>query len=114
MLLPAEVQPTPVEQTVQMLQQLHIPAHRLGYQQLCLIIPYYRENSFHSMTKDLYPWLANHFDYHTPQAVEHTIRDVIHYAWVHRDPQMWAKYFPEATKPPTNKQFIAALAAQIR
>jgi len=109
-----EAKPTPTEQTVQMLQELRVPAHRLGYQQLCLIVPYYRENSYLSMTKDLYPWLAKQFDCHTPQAVEHTIRDVIQYAWQHRDPDVWARYFPDTTKPPTNKQFIAALASRIK
>lgn len=113
MLFSAETKPTPTEQTVKMLQELHVPAHRLGYQQLCLIIPYYRDNSFQSMTKDLYPWLAKHFDFHTPQAVEHTIRDVIQYSWLHRDPLVWNHYFPDAIRPPTNKQFIAALAARI-
>lgn len=112
--LSAETRPTPTEQTAQMLQELHIPAHRLGYQQLCLMVPYYREHSFQSMTKDLYPWVARHFDFHTPQAVEHTIRDAIHHAWLHRDPQVWTRYFPDSEKPPTNKQFIAALAARIK
>ena len=111
---PAEVTLTPVEQTAQMLHTLRFPAHRLGYQQLCLAIPHYRENPLQSITKELYPWIAMQFDHITPQAVEHTIRDVIHYAWRHCDPEVWAVYFPGSGRPPTNKQFIATLAERLK
>lgn len=102
------------EQTVRMLQDMRFPVYRIGYKQLCIGIPHYYENGFQSLSKDLYPWLAKQFDHVTPEAVEHAIREVIHYAWEHREPEVWERYFPGAVKPPSNKQFIATLAEQLK
>ena len=109
-----EVDLTPQEQTKQMLHELHFQAHRLGYKQLCPGIPHYRENDIQSLSKDLYPWLAEQFDHVTPQAVEHAIREAIRHAWQDRDPEIWETYFPGAVKRPSNKQFIATLAERLK
>jgi len=105
---------TPQEQIRKMLHDLHFQAHRLGYKQLCIGVPYYRENNIQSLSKELYPWLATQFDHITPQAVEHAIREAIRHAWKCRDAEIWEQYFPGAVRPPTNKQFIATLAERLK
>ena len=105
---------TPQEQTMRMLHELCLPVYRLGYKQLCVGIPHYRENGIQNLSKDLYPWLAEQFDHVSPQAVEHAIREAIRYAWEHRDPEVWAQYFPGSAKQPSNKQFIATLAERLK
>lgn len=102
------------EQTTRMLHDLRIPVHRIGYRELAMGIPHYREENLQSLSKELYPWLARQFGNITPEAVEHAIREAIRQGWEHRDPKIWEIYFPGAVKPPSNKQFIATLAERIR
>ena len=105
---------SPREQTVQLLQELRIPVHRIGYKQLAMGIPQYRAQNMQSLSKELYPWLARQFGRVSPEAVEHATREVIHQGWAHRNPEIWDHYFPGAIRVPTNKQFIATLAEHIR
>ena len=102
------------EQADRMLQELRIPVHRIGYQQLAMGIPRYREQNMQSLSKELYPWLSRQFGQTSTQAIEHATRESIRYGWEHRAPEVWDLYFPGAIKPPSNKQFIAALARRIR
>ena len=104
---------SPMEQTDRMLQELRIPVHRIGYRHLALGIPHYREQNMQSLSKELYPWLSRQFGRISPQAIEHATRESIRYGWEHRTPEVWDLYFPGAVKPPSNKQFIAALARRI-
>ena len=105
---------TPQEVTVSMLLELGIPAHRIGYTQLCIAIPHFSKNKMQCLASELYPFVAESFGYSDWRAVEHTIRDIISDAWETRDPDVWKKYFPGCTEAPTNKQFIATLAEYIK
>lgn len=110
----AETPLSPREQTARMMQELRIPVHRIGYRELALGIPHYREQNMQSLSKELYPWLGRQFGNITTEAVEHAIREAIHRGWENRDPAIWETYFPGTVKPPSNKQFIATLAERIR
>lgn len=70
-----------------------------------------------SMTKELYPWVANVCDTE-PSHVERSIRGAILDAWKHRDERVWRLYFPcdsqgKMTRP-TNTVFISRLADGLR
>lgn len=98
------------DQTIYLLMELGVPAHRIGYKLLCLAIPLFAENDTQTLSKELYPVVAAEVGYCDWRAAEHSIRDVIVTAWNQRNPAVWAKYFPDCRRPPSNKQFIATLA----
>lgn len=100
--------------TAEMLHELGLSIHRLGYKQLCVAIPCFAINDEQSLTKELYPYIAKQFGYEDWHAVEHAMRFVILSAWENRDPDVWEKYFPNAKKPPSNKCFIATLAERLK
>lgn len=102
------------EQVIQMLHELSFPIHRLGYKQLCIGIPRFALDDTQSLSKDLYPFLADYFGVSDWRAVDSTIRDVILTAWETGDTNVWAQYFPSLRKPPSNKQFIATLAERLK
>ncbi|MBQ6852078.1 MAG: sporulation initiation factor Spo0A C-terminal domain-containing protein [Oscillospiraceae bacterium] len=96
--------------TARILLELSIPAHRMGYLQLCIAIPAFAGNKQQSMAKELYPSVADAVGCLDWRAVEHAIRTVIADAWKRRNPEIWAQYFPGSQRAPSNKQFIATLA----
>lgn len=100
--------------TIHMLRELQIGVHRLGYRQLFIAIPRYAMDRTQSLSKEVYPYVADYFGCPDWHSVEHAIRVAILDAWEKRDPVVWQGYFPGATKPPTNKQFIAALADRLK
>ena len=102
------------ENTCRILLHLRFSAHRLGYQQLLVLIPRYARDSRQSLSKELYPYAAKRFGYASWQPVEHAVRVAIQDAWERREPEVWEKYFPGAEKVPSNKQFIAAIAEHIK
>ena len=106
--------PSPQQQTVEMLHELGFPVHRIGYKQLCIAIPYFALDDTRSITKEVYPYLAEHFQYPDCRAAESAIRDTIHQAWTQRDPVVWKRYFSNPDKQPTNKGFIATLAERLK
>lgn len=101
---------TAQRQTSYMLHELGVPVHRVGYPQLCVGIPRFAENKTQSLTKDLYPYIADHFGHFDWRSTEHAMRLAILHAWDHGDPAAWAKYFPGLQKAPSNKLFISTLA----
>ena len=102
------------ESTCGLLHELQIRIHRIGYRHLVILIPCYALDADQSLTKELYPYVAEHFWYSSWQPVEHAVRIAIQDAWERRDPAVWEKYFPGMKKPPSNKQFIATLAERIK
>jgi len=110
---PTGIDLTEQEKARKMLHELHFQAHRLGYKQLCIGVPYYHQNNVQSLSKELYPWIAAQFDHVTSQAVEHAVREAIRHAWECREAEVWKQYFPGAVRPPSNKQFIATLAERL-
>lgn len=105
---------TQQEQVMQMLHELGFPAHRLGYKQLSVAILRYAIDDTQSLTKDLYPYIANQL--HSPDwhAVESSIRNAILTSWKARDPAVWERYFPNLSRVPSNKYFIATLAEYLQ
>lgn len=96
-----------------LLLELSVPAHRVGFLQLCTAIPLFKQDKQQSMASELYPAVAETLGYQDWRAVEHAIRDIIVAAWKHRNPKVWNKYFPGCVEAPSNKQFIATLAEYI-
>ena len=106
---------TPSESQVRIiLREFGIAVHRRGYRQLCIGIPLYARDVTQSLTKELYPNIAKYLGYPDWRSVERTIRSAICDAWGNSRPAVWAAYFPNAKKPPSNKEFIATLAERIQ
>ena len=63
-----------------------------------------------SLSKELYPFIASRMQLSDYRAVEHSIRQAIHQGWEHRDPEIWNQYFPDDSKCPSNKIFLAVLS----
>ena len=105
---------TKQEQTIQMLHDLNCPVHRIGYRHLSEAIPYFSQSPSQSLSKAVYPKVAERFGSMDCRAVEHSIRSAILDAWQHRDPVMWRIYFPRAERVPSNKLFISTLAERLR
>lgn len=104
----------PQNQVCDMLHELGIAIHRYGYQQLRIGIPQFARDTSQSLDKELYPYISDYLGCSSSSAVERTIRSVIYDAWKHQDPEVWHKYFPDAQKQPSNKEFIATLADRLR
>lgn len=96
---------------------LNFPTHLHGYRQLCVALPIFAANSGISLSKELYPMVAEHFGLSDARTVEHSIRKAVEAAWTQRDPVVWAKYFPK--KPdgsiscPSNKAFLSRLGEML-
>ena len=101
-------------QTKEMLGELGLPAHRFGYIHLSLMVPYFAQDYRRSITKDVYPYAATHFGYDDWRPIERSTRDLITDCWNERDPAIWEKYFPNLKTSPSNKRFIATLAARLK
>lgn len=102
------------EPTINMLHDLQIGVHRLGYKQLAIAIPCFALDDRQGLTKELYPYVASLYGYTDWHPVEHSIRGVILDAWERRNPEVWMTYFSDVKKPPSNKLFIATLAEQLK
>ena len=102
------------DSTITMLHELRIGIHRLGYKCLTIAVPCFAEDDTQSLSKELYPYVAECLGHTEWYAVERAIRMVILDAWNKRDPAVWEQYFPEQKKVPTNKQFLAVLAEKMR
>ena len=97
-----------------MLRDLGIAANLGSHQMLCLAIPRFSEDIHQGLTKELYPYLAEQCGGTNPEAVERSIRYAISEGWKNRNPAIWELYFPGFTRAPSNKQFIATLAALLK
>lgn len=97
-----------------MLMELGIPVHRIGFWHLCVAIPEYARNPVQGITKELYPYTARQFAYPDGRNIEHTIRNAILVAWTNRNAEIWNRYFPGYSRVPTNKQFISTLAGRLQ
>lgn len=88
-----------------------------GTRQLRLGIPLFLEDQNQRLGKELYPLIANACRSKTVAQVEHSIREAIKQAWLHRDEKLWNLYFPgrrgQEPKCPTNKMFISRIALEV-
>ena len=92
------------------LRILGIPVHRKGYRQLTIAIACFAKDDTQSVTKELYPAVAQIAGIQDWRLVERDIRTVIQYAWANRDSSVWDIYFPGICKAPSNKIFISTLS----
>lgn len=109
-------QPTPQELRIvtSHMQRLGLCAKLDGYKQLRVGIPMFRRDTRQMLLNELYPAIANQYDWHDPRKVEHSMRRAIRTAWERRDNRIWAEYFPVNDNGdipcPSNKEFISRLA----
>lgn len=96
------------------LHELDVPVHQNGYVQLCIGLPYFAQKSKPTLSKELYPYIAEEFGGVSSDDVESSIRRSIKSAWKNRDPEAWEKYFPKRDRPPSNLVFIATLAEYLK
>ena len=97
-------------QTVLHLHILSFQTHRTGYPYLCEAVPLYYRDRDQCLKTALYPRIVKLCNATSSDAVERAIRTLILYAWEHRDPVIWSKYFPNHTGCPSNKVFFDVLA----
>lgn len=81
-----------------------------GYEMLRVGVPLFAQDPSQSITKELYPAIAQLFENRTANAVEASIRRLLAEMWRSRDPVIWKQYFPNTKSRISNKAFIARLA----
>lgn len=100
------------------LQGLGFPTKLDGYQQLRIGIPLFAQNRYQSMSKELYPAVAELCGLSSQTQVERSIRSAIRSAWLARKSALWDRYFPpepgEAPRWPSNKAFISRMAQLLK
>ena len=107
------------KQIVQTLRTLGVPAHLEGYGYLksALEICLNDTSAIRGVTKTLYPHIADANDT-TPTGVERAIRHAIEIAWARGDKGVLSQYFGNTIDgcrgKPTNAEFIATVAEQLR
>lgn len=110
---PVIAQPKPRTQISGVLLRLGIPTKLRGYSYLREAVLLMADDPNQSITKELYPAVADIFDANAVQ-IERSIRSAVHTAWERRDEQLWRMYFsPDETgliPRPTNAAFISRLA----
>lgn len=103
----------------EILVQIGVPAHLVGYRQLAYGLELVVKNpeAINAMTKEFYPTIAVKFDT-TPSRVERAIRHTIEVAWDRSDWHLLQKYFGSSISKdkckPTNSEFIARIANILR
>lgn len=101
---------TQYDKICQCLRELGVPVHRKGYKQLSTAIFFYLQDNNQSLTKEIYPRVAQTLGDTDWRLIERNTRTIIQHTWEHRDPDIWRLYFPRSWKTPSNKVFIATLA----
>ena len=91
------------------LQELNIQPNLEGYKCLAVALPLFAGDMNQTLSKELYPAVAEVMNLTDGRAVEHAIRNAITRAWKTRQAQVWEKYFPQETKCPNNKLFLCRL-----
>ena len=113
-----ESQQGPPDLLAQIALHLHIldfPTHRLSYARLCQAIYLFHLDPEQCLKPVLYPEVARCCGASSGDAVERSIRSLIAYAWEHRDPLIWANYFPNAVdEPPSNRQFFDVISKRLK
>jgi hypothetical protein len=105
-------------QVTDLLSKFGVPRHIKGFSFLreSVLLVIKKPETLDSMTKVLYPTIARNHNT-TPSRVERAIRHGIEVAFAKDyDYEMFGKYFEKARKSgkPTNSEFIATLADEIR
>lgn len=104
---------SPEYRTALQLHALGFQVHLDGYRQLCVGIPMLLRDPEQTVTKTLYPAIAEALALPDARTVEHSIRNAILQAWQTRDNDVWASLFPGCAVCPSNKQFLFRMARQL-
>ena len=114
---PVTVRPDPESQVSSLLLALGVPAKLRGFSCLRESILQMEKNPNQSITKELYPEVAQRCCCETAN-VERNIRNAIDAAWSRRDDRLWRLYFAAdesgSIPRPSNGAFIIRLAAGLR
>lgn len=108
-LKPVIRKPEPLELARRLLDSLEVQQSYQGYNCLLCAIVMMARNPKQAVTKELYPAVAKVCSC-TAGHVERNIRNAIEQTWPRRNAQVWAQYFPDCKKHPSNKQFIRVMA----
>lgn len=100
----------PQMKTAKHLRELELAEYRDGFQHLKVGTPLYAADPCQSLTKELYPRIAQLCGNGDGKQVERAIRIVTEEAWDHRNPEVWEKYFGKQPKRPSNKIVLSNLA----
>ncbi len=107
------------QQITTMIHEIGVPAHIKGYQYLreAIIMVYNDVEILGSVTKILYPQIADHFST-TSSRVERAIRHAIEVAWSRGNSDAIGRVFGYTVNmskaKPTNSEFIAMIADKLR
>lgn len=95
-------------------QELGVPANVRGYYYLREAILFYSKNRAESVTKVLYPYVAQKHST-TSSRVERGIRHAIELCWERGDADTLKKYFKSVStkRKPTNSEVIATIADKL-
>lgn len=85
-----------------------------GYEDLRLGAPLFAQDPTMPMNKVFYPAVANLRGRANWQQVEKAIRDAKQAAYRNRDDAVWQRYFPDTSRCPRNREFIARIAEFLR
>lgn len=85
-----------------------------GFQDLRLGAPLFAQDPTMPMNKVFYPAVAALRGRANWQQVEKAIRDAKKTAYRNRDDAIWQRYFPDTSRCPRNREFIARLAEFLR
>ncbi len=112
--LPTQNIKEPQSEITQLLLGLGLRPSLDGFSQLQVALPLFLQDTAQRLSKELYPAVARLCGCNSGVQVEHSIRTAIRSAWCERDITVWEYYFPHCLKAPTNKEFIARLAAALQ
>lgn len=107
------------KEITKLLHTLGMPTHVLGYEysREALLIALGNKDILRSITKELYPAVAQAFNT-TPSGVERAIRHAVELAWDRGDIDTIQKVFGFTVSSkkgkPTNSEFLSALADHLR
>lgn len=91
------------------LQRLGLRSDRVGYSRLLTAITLFASDPQQTLFNDIYPVIAKETGSNC-NAIDNAIHDLIRSAWLYREEEIWAEYFPNCNKCPRNKNFIAVLS----
>lgn len=91
------------------LKRLGLRADRLGTMYLRMAIPLFASNRHQTLSKDIYPLITAQTGA-TDDSIHAAMHAVILTAWKKRDDALWQEYFPDTSRCPPNREFIATLS----
>ena len=95
------------------LRRFSLPEHRDGFEYLRIGTPLYMADRCQSLTKELYPAIAQLCGCDDGKLIERAIREVLEDGWKSRNTALWRWYFPCLEHRPSNKLFLATVVRMI-